>query len=59
MDVTLESWIPVDRLTPHDIQQRPGGLVAVIILSLLVAALVINQLRIFRKAGLFPRYFGL
>jgi len=58
MDVTLESWIPVDRLTPHDIRQRPGGLVAVIILVLLVVALFINQMRVFRKAGLLLTYIG-
>jgi len=56
MDVTLESWIPIDRLTAHDIKQRPGGLVAVIILVLLIAAIAINQLRLFRKAGLLVTY---
>ncbi|KAH8923081.1 hypothetical protein BT69DRAFT_190869, partial [Atractiella rhizophila] len=44
-------WIPIDRLTPHDIKQRPGGLVAVIILSIVGAFLVGNQVWFIRKTG--------
>ncbi|MBW0476169.1 hypothetical protein O181_015884 [Austropuccinia psidii MF-1] len=38
------SWIPIDRLTPRDIQQRPGALPSVIILALCVLILISYQL---------------
>ncbi|GAA6009662.1 uncharacterized protein JCM10292_003882 [Rhodotorula paludigena] len=50
------SWIPLDRLTPDDISQRPGGLVAVIVLVIFLFCVVVNQLRVIRKTGWFFFY---
>lgn len=49
-------WIPLDRLTPHDIQQRPGGLVAVIVLVIFLVGVIVNQLRVIRRTGWFFFY---
>lgn len=49
-------WIPINRLTPHDIQQEPGGLVAVIVLVIFLVAVVLNQLRVIRRTGWFFYY---
>lgn len=51
MDMTVESWVPVDRLTAEDINRQPGGLVAVVILVLVVAACALAQLWAIRKTG--------
>ncbi|KAL8279836.1 hypothetical protein RQP46_007686 [Phenoliferia psychrophenolica] len=45
------SWIPIDRLTAHDIKQQPGGLVAVICLVIFLALVITNQLRVIRRTG--------
>ncbi|KAM0754924.1 hypothetical protein T439DRAFT_297341 [Meredithblackwellia eburnea MCA 4105] len=50
------SWLPISRLTPHDIQQQPGGLVAVICLAIVLALCVLNQLRVIRRTGWFWFY---
>ncbi|KAI5481473.1 LCCL domain containing protein [Pseudohyphozyma bogoriensis] len=50
------AWIPIDRLTPHDIQQEPGGLVAVIILVIFLVLVILNQLRVIRRTGWFFFY---
>ncbi|GAA5911959.1 hypothetical protein JCM8208_002867 [Rhodotorula glutinis] len=55
INISLD-WIPLDRLTPHDIQQRPGGLVAVIVLVLFLVAVIVNQLRVIRRTGWFFFY---
>ncbi|POW00402.1 hypothetical protein PSHT_13062, partial [Puccinia striiformis] len=36
-------WVPLDRLTPHDIQQRPGALLALLILMSITLVLVCYQ----------------
>ncbi|GAA5986746.1 hypothetical protein JCM11641_007760 [Rhodosporidiobolus odoratus] len=43
--------LPIDRLTPHDIKQAPGGLIAVIILAIFLFFAVLNQLRVIRRTG--------
>lgn len=50
------NWIPIDRLTPHDINQQPGGLVAVIVLVIFILLVVVNQLRVIRRTGWFFFY---
>jgi hypothetical protein len=50
------AWIPIDRLTPHDINQQPGGLVAVICVVIFLALVVVNQLRVIRRTGWFFHY---
>ncbi|BGP13769.1 hypothetical protein JCM10213v2_001707 [Rhodosporidiobolus nylandii] len=49
-NLTFEK-IPIDRLTPHDINQQPGGLIAVIILAIFLFGVVVNQLRVIRRTG--------
>jgi hypothetical protein len=48
--------IPIDRLYGADISSRPGALVALIVICLVILALVINQLRVVRKSGWLPFY---
>jgi len=50
--------IPIDRLYGYDITNRPGALVALIVICLVVLALVINQLRVIRKSGWLLYYLG-
>ncbi|KAF9244568.1 hypothetical protein BU15DRAFT_41808 [Melanogaster broomeanus] len=50
--------IPIDRLTPQDIMQQPGGLVALIIIILVLLVIAINQVRVIRKTGYLPYYLG-
>ncbi|GAA5848300.1 hypothetical protein JCM8547_004472 [Rhodosporidiobolus lusitaniae] len=54
-NLTLE-WLPIDRLTPHDIQQEPGGLIAIICLAIFLFFAILNQLRVIRKTGWFFFY---
>ncbi|GAA6019324.1 hypothetical protein JCM10207_001262 [Rhodosporidiobolus poonsookiae] len=54
-NLTLE-WLPIDRLTPHDIQQEPGGLVAIIALAIFLFFAILNQLRVIRRTGWFFYY---
>ena len=50
--------VPIDRLTASDIRQRPGSLVAVIIIVIIVFFIAVNQVRIIRKTGWLPHYLG-
>jgi hypothetical protein len=48
--------IPLDRLVASDIQSRPGAIVALIVIVVVIFILVLNQLRVLRKAGLLIPY---
>jgi hypothetical protein len=48
--------IPVDRLIASDIKTRPGAVVALIVVVVVIFVLVLNQLRVLRKAGLLLQY---
>ena len=48
--------IPISRLLVSDINKRPGGLAAFIIILIIVLILVINQIRVIRKSGWLPYY---
>ncbi len=37
-------FIPIQRLTPHDIKQQPGGLIALIILVIVILFIVVGQI---------------
>ncbi|KAK7059105.1 hypothetical protein VNI00_001730 [Paramarasmius palmivorus] len=50
--------IPISRLLSSDINQRAGGITSLVIIILVVAALVINQIRVIRKTGWLPHYFA-
>jgi hypothetical protein len=57
-NVTLE-MIPIQRLTPHDIKQQPGAIVALIVIVLVLVVVAIYQAWCFRIEGRLPRYLGL
>ncbi|KAF8303306.1 hypothetical protein DL93DRAFT_2090319 [Clavulina sp. PMI_390] len=48
--------VPIDRLVPSDIRARPGGLVSIIIIAIVVVFIVVNQIRVIRKTGQLPIY---
>ncbi|KAF5862510.1 hypothetical protein ETB97_011610 [Aspergillus alliaceus] len=45
--------IPISRLTPHDIQQQPGAIPALIIIVALIVLIVLGQAYAFRNEGRF------
>lgn len=51
--------IPISRLTPHDIQQQPGAIPAVIIIATILIAAAIFQAWCFWLEGRLPRYLVL
>lgn len=57
-NVTLE-MIPIQRLTPHDLKQQPGAIVALIIIVLALVVIAFFQAWCFRIEGRLPRYLGL
>ncbi|KAL3455427.1 LCCL domain-containing protein [Aspergillus heterothallicus] len=50
--------IPISRLTPHDIQQQPGAIPALIIIVLILLTVVITQALAFRNEGRLPKMLG-
>ncbi|KIY45754.1 hypothetical protein FISHEDRAFT_66807 [Fistulina hepatica ATCC 64428] len=49
--------VPINRLTASDIHQRAGGITALVIIVVIVALMVFNQIRVIRKTGWLPHYF--
>ncbi|KAL3471009.1 LCCL domain-containing protein [Aspergillus californicus] len=47
--------IPISRLTPHDLQQQPGAIPALIIIVTLLLAIIITQALAFRNEGRMPK----
>ncbi|KAL2868492.1 LCCL domain-containing protein [Aspergillus lucknowensis] len=47
--------IPLSRLTPHDIQQQPGAIPALIIIILILLTVAITQALAFRNEGRLPK----
>lgn len=50
--------IPISRLTPHDIQQQPGAVPALISIILILLVIVITQALAFRNEGRMPKMLG-
>jgi hypothetical protein len=50
--------VPIDRLTPSDIKAQPGGIIAVVILSVALLIIALNQIRVIRKTGWLPTYLS-
>ena len=48
--------IPISRLTPHDLHQQPGAIVALIIIVLIITAIAIGQAWAFRIEGRLLHY---
>lgn len=51
--------IPISRLTPHDLQQQPGAIPALVIILLLILVISATQILAFRIEGRLPRYLAL
>jgi hypothetical protein len=52
-------WIPIQRLTSHDLEQQPGAKFALAIIIILLVFIVIKQIHYFRLEGRLPKYLGL
>lgn len=53
---TFAMWIPLQRLTPHDIKNQPGAPVALAIMIVIIISIVLCQTWQIRAGGLFFRY---
>ncbi|RDW72492.1 uncharacterized protein DSM5745_07664 [Aspergillus mulundensis] len=51
--------IPISRLTPHDIQQQPGAIPALITIIVILVAIVLTQALAFRNEGRMPKMLAL
>ncbi|KAI9667181.1 MAG: hypothetical protein M1831_001358 [Alyxoria varia] len=51
--------IPIQRLTPHDIQQQPGAVPALVIIVLVLVCIALGQAWAIRVEGRMPRYLAL
>jgi hypothetical protein len=49
-NITLDK-IPINRLTPHDLNQQPGAITALVFIVLVLAAIAIHQAWCFRAEG--------
>ncbi|KAF2847015.1 hypothetical protein T440DRAFT_471341, partial [Plenodomus tracheiphilus IPT5] len=52
-------WIPISRLTAHDLQQQPGAKLALAIIIILLFAIIMGQIYCFWLEGRLLRYLGL
>ncbi|KAM7223298.1 hypothetical protein V8F06_001175 [Rhypophila decipiens] len=52
-------FIPIQRLTPHDLQQQPGARAALAIIILVLLAIVASQIWFFRQEGRLIRHLEL
>lgn len=48
--------IPISRLTASDLGKRSGAITALVIIIVIVAIIVLNQVRVIRKTGWLPHY---
>lgn len=53
---TLSPNIPINRLNAHDINQQPGGVLALLIIVLALFFIVLKQIWFFRQEGRLIRY---
>jgi len=51
--------IPIQRLTPHDLQAQPGAIPALIIILLTILTVALGQAWAFRVEGRMPRYLAI
>lgn len=52
-------YIPIERLTPHDIQNQPGAVLALIIVVLTIFAIALGQAWYLRLEGRFRKYLAI
>jgi len=53
---TFAPLIPIERLTPHDLQAQPGAVTALIIIITAILAIVVTQIHYIRVSGNMPKY---
>ncbi|KAG8897555.1 hypothetical protein FRB99_008065 [Tulasnella sp. 403] len=53
----ITAKLPIDRLLASDLH-RPGAITTLVIISLLLLVIVVNQMRVIRKTGWLPRYLA-
>lgn len=54
---TFAIWIPIGRLTPHDLA-RPGAKIALVVIIAVIVVIVISQIHWIRVSGNMPRYLA-
>ena len=52
-------WIPISRLTAHDLEQQPGAKLALATIILILAVIIVGQVYHFWLEGRLLRYLGL
>jgi hypothetical protein len=52
-------WIPISRLTAHDLEQQPGAKLALAIIIIILVFIIVGQAYSFWLEGRLPRYLGL
>ena len=52
-------FIPIQRLTPHDLQAQPGARLALVIVVLLLFSIALGQVWYLRLEGRLPRYLAI
>ena len=52
-------FIPIQRLTPHDLQAQPGAILALCIIVILIFLIALGQIYYLRLEGRFLRYLGI
>lgn len=52
-------WIPISRLTAHDLEQQPGAKLALAIIILVLVVIIVGQVYYFWLEGRLIRYLGL
>lgn len=52
-------WIPISRLTSHDLEQQPGAKLALAIIVLVLVVIIVGQVYFFWLEGRLLRYLGL
>jgi hypothetical protein len=53
---TFALWIPLQRLTPHDLANQPGAKAALATVVTIIIVIVLSQAWLIRQAGLMPKY---
>ncbi|KAJ6519665.1 hypothetical protein C8R45DRAFT_952282 [Mycena sanguinolenta] len=50
--------LPLERLTASDLKKRSGAITTLVVIVIIIAAIALNQIRVFRKTGWLPYYLG-
>lgn len=53
------AFIPISRLTPHDVNQQPGAKAALVLIVLILFSIALGQVWYLRLEGRLPRYLAL